>query len=228
MGDLHDPNNTFWQVLRATPGSSHWSVVTPEGVADNGGIVAGASGAAVVAGVLPSQLLRFSPLASSTDGGATWAPGLLPGALAPRPDALAVSAPGSGDLAVLGSTVLRATPPLSTWSPLVSQSTLARRDPRCGAEQLDAVAIGPQANPWSRWRAEGPVTSDCSRRRGGAWSQIGTQLGGAWRDASTSVLRLESSAAGTSLLVSASSGSRRALAALGAHGTGAVVGVTSP
>jgi hypothetical protein len=214
MGDLRDPDNTFWQVLRAAPGSSHWSVVTPEGVADNGGIVAGASGDAVVAGVLPSHLLRFSPLASSTDSGTTWAPGLLPGAVAPRPDALAVSAAGSWDLAVLGSTVLRATSSLSTWSPLVSLSTLTRRDPRCGAEQLDAVAIGPNSESLVAVACRGAGEVGLFTSSAGGWSEIGPQLGGVWRGASTSVLRLESSAAGTSVLVSASRGSRRALAAL--------------
>jgi hypothetical protein len=214
MGDLNDEVNTFWQVLRATPGSSHWSVVTPRGVADNGGIVLGASGDAIVAGVLPSQLLRFSPLASSTDGGATWDPALFPGALAPRPDALAVGPAGSGDLAVMGSWVLRATPSLSTWSRLVSLATLARRDPGCGAEELDAVASGPAGEPLVGMGCRGSGAVALFTSTGGTWEAIGAHLGGVWRGAATSVLRLESSQAGTTVLVSASSGNRRALAAL--------------
>ena len=39
-----DQANTFWQVLHAEPGSSHWASVTPQGVADNGGLVAGGVG----------------------------------------------------------------------------------------------------------------------------------------------------------------------------------------
>lgn len=214
MGDLRDADNTFWQLLRATPGSSHWSVVTPRGVADNGGIVAGASGDAIVAGVLPSQLLRFSPLASSIDGGTTWDPALFPGALASRPDALAVGETGSGDLAVMGSWVLRATSSLSTWSRLVSLSTLARRDPRCGAQELDAVARGPDGEPLVAVECRSAGAVGVFTSPGGTWEAIGPNLGGAWRGASTSVLRLGSSAAGTSVLVSASSGSRRAVAAL--------------
>ncbi len=214
MGDLGDPDNTFWQVLRAAPGSSHWSVVTPRGVADNGGIVAGVTGGAIVAGVLPSQLLRFTPLASSSDGGSTWDPALLPGALAARPDAFAVDAAGSGDLAVVGSSVLRATPSLSSWSRLVSLSTLARRDPGCGAEQLDAVASAPGGQPLVAVACRNAGAIGLFMSTGGTWEAIGPHLGGAWRGASTSVLRLDFSTAGTSVLVSASSGSRRALVAL--------------
>ena len=81
MGELSDPNNTFWQLLHAAPGSSQWSVVTPEGVADNGGLLVGTSGGPTVVGFLPSQLLRYSPLAQSIDGGATWSPELLPAGL---------------------------------------------------------------------------------------------------------------------------------------------------
>ena len=62
MGLLSDQSNTFWQLFHASPGSSRWSLVTPEGTADNGGLVAGVSGDSVAAGVLPSALLRFSPL----------------------------------------------------------------------------------------------------------------------------------------------------------------------
>jgi hypothetical protein len=43
IGELGDPSNTFWQLLYAAPGSTRWSVVTPKGTADNGGLVAGAS-----------------------------------------------------------------------------------------------------------------------------------------------------------------------------------------
>ena len=214
MGDLSDPDNTFWQVLRATPSSSHWSVVTPQGVADNGGLVAAISGAAIVAGVLPSQLLRFTPLASSSDGGATWDPALLPGALAPRPDALTMGEAGSGDVALVGSSVLRATPSLSSWSRLASLSTLARRDPSCGVQQLDAVAGGPDGEPLVAVACRGAGRVGLLMMSGGTWTVIGPQLRGAWRDATTSVLRLESSEAGTSVLVSVLSGRRQALVAL--------------
>ena len=82
MGQVSDQSNTFWELFHTAPGSSRWTLVTPEGTADNGGLVAGVSGDSIAAGVLPSALLRFSPLSSSADGGASWTPVFLPGALA--------------------------------------------------------------------------------------------------------------------------------------------------
>ena len=84
MGDLSVATNTFWQVLHAVPGTSRWSVVTPTGVADNGGLVTGAAAAAAVVGFLPSQLLHFSPLAQSSSGGKVWTPRLVPARAASR------------------------------------------------------------------------------------------------------------------------------------------------
>lgn len=212
MGDPADPDNTFWQVLRTSPGSARWSVVTPTGVADNGGIVAGVSGGDIVAGVLPSQLLRFSPLASSTDGGANWAPALFPGALAHGPSALAVD--GTGGVAVSASWVFHAGLSLSTWSRLVSRSALARRDPRCGAEQLDAVAVQPDGTPLVAVSCRSGGAVGVFAPSGGAWREIGTHLASPWQRASTSTLRLQSTATGTGVLVSATSSRRRSLIAL--------------
>ena len=146
MGELSDPSNTFWQLLHAAPGSSHWSVVTPEGVADNGGLLVGTSGGSAVVGFLPSQLLHYSPLAQSIDGGATWSPQLLPAGLTARPDALAYSAGGALAL-IVGHKVLSAPPSLSRWSLLVTASRLARSFVGCGVTAIDAVAILPTGSP---------------------------------------------------------------------------------
>ena len=71
-------------------------------MADNGGITVAASPAgAVTVGFLPSFLLRFSPLARSTDGGTSWSSGLLPAPLAATPDALAEGPAGA--FAVVGA-----------------------------------------------------------------------------------------------------------------------------
>ena len=50
-----------------------WKLVTPPGVADNGGLVASADGASsLTVAVRPSQNLAFSPLAATANGGASW------------------------------------------------------------------------------------------------------------------------------------------------------------
>ena len=151
MGHLSDQDNTFWQLLHAAPGSSHWSLVTPPGVADNGGLAAGASGGSILVGVLPSRLLRFSPLSQSTDGGTSWGPIFLPlwlGRPYPTPSPTREPAPG-GAIAVTGggTRALAAPASLSSWSPLVSAAGLRRVSPGCGVTTLDAVAILPTGAP---------------------------------------------------------------------------------
>jgi hypothetical protein len=211
MGDLSNPLNTFWQVLHAASGSSRWSVVTPQGVADNSGLVAGASAVSTLIGTLPSQLLRFSPLSASADGGASWDPVLLPGALAARPDALADAGGAStGSLAIVGTTVLRSRPGLASWSPLVSLRRLDRASPRCGATALDAVAVSATGAPL--------VATGC--RRGGivavftpsagSWTQVGTTLSRRLGALTTSVVRLESGGSVTTALVAARRNGRNA------------------
>jgi hypothetical protein len=215
IGELGDQSNTFWQLLYGGPGSSHWSVVTPEGVADNGGIVAGVSPVSADVGVLPSGLLRFSPLARSTDGGRTWSPALVPGALAERPDTLAAPPDVAGEaLAVVGRSVLRSPSDLSSWSRTTSVSALGTTSPGCGATEIDAVAVAPDGTPLA--------ATDCRRggrvgifsRVAGRWSATGPALGGRLRQASTEVLRLEPTGAQVTALVLATAAGRRSLVAL--------------
>ncbi len=90
----------FWEVFARAGNSGTWRLVTPPGVADNGGLVAAAGGAASLAvAVRPSQDLVFSPLAQTADGGASWSPGgPIDAAVAASPDALAAH---GGHLAAL-------------------------------------------------------------------------------------------------------------------------------
>ena len=140
MGHTGQLVNTFWQLLFRAPGASSWRLVTPPGVADNGGLVlsVGSDGAATV-GFEPSQQLRYSPLALSTDNGATWAPALVPGSLVAAPDALAVASgnPGGALALVRGSAVrvLARGGRRLQWQPLGGTAILGRRCPtnvQCG------------------------------------------------------------------------------------------------
>ena len=216
MGDLSQRSNTFWELFHAVPGSSHWTLATPPGVADNGGLVEGASDGAALVGVLPSDLLHFSPLAQSGDGGTSWNPAFLPAGLAPLPDALAygTGAPG-GAIALTGNgRALSVSGSLSSWSPLVSPAALARVAPRCGVTALDAAAILPTGAPL--------IATGC--RRGGqvgvftlttgSWQPIGSTLGGSLRGAATTVLRLEITGSTTTALVAATRAGHSALVAL--------------
>lgn len=86
---MSDP--AFWEVFVRSANSASWKLVTPPGVADNGGLVASPSGASSLAVAFrPSQDLVFSPLAATADGGASWSAGPpLEAAVAASPDSFA-------------------------------------------------------------------------------------------------------------------------------------------
>ena len=69
MGGPAAAHDDFWQLFVRPAGASRWVLVTPQGVADNGGLVAAAGTTSVTVGFRPSQNLAFSPLATSTDAG---------------------------------------------------------------------------------------------------------------------------------------------------------------
>jgi len=89
MGGAAADENQFWELFTRQAGSAQWQLVTPPGVADNGGLVATGAGASITVAFRPSQGLTFSPLAATTDGGKAWATGLLDAPVARVPDALA-------------------------------------------------------------------------------------------------------------------------------------------
>jgi len=221
MGDLSHQADTFWQALHATASSPQWSVVTPPGVADNGGLAMGVSGGSSLVGFLPSALLHFSPLSLSSDAGTTWHPVFLPGALVPVPDALALAAGNPQTaLALAGGRVLSARPGLSSWTSLVSMKSLRRISPQCGATALEAAAYSASGSPLVATAcARGGVVGIFSGS-GGDWRAEGPALGGGLGGASTAVLRLETVGATSSALVEANRHGRRWLIALWRAGSG--------
>jgi hypothetical protein len=231
MGHLHQPRNTFWQLFTRPAGGTAWTLATPTGVADNGGLVAsdgppaGAGPATTVtAGFEPTQYLRFSPVARSTDSGAHWAPGLLPAGLAAVPDAIAGTGSG-GALALVrsaGGTVLAAGGSLATWHVLARRASLAgtAAGAACGLAGLRAVAdTGSVAVVGAACTRPGAV--GIFSRVGGVWEPSGLRLPGAGARLTTGVLRLQSGPSGTAALVQAGRGGRERLYALWRSGPSA-------
>jgi hypothetical protein len=216
MGHLDDPLNTFWQLLALSGGPS-WQLATPPGTATNGGLVATAGTASVLAGIEPSVDLTFSPLASSTDQGSTWSEGLLPAGLAPVPDALA-QGDGGESIALLrtgGGAVVSTAGDLSAWKPVATARSL-RGDPAlagCHLGPLTAVDLD----------ASGATAVGAACARGGqvgvfvasgtGWMSVGPGIPGV-SGGPTEVIRLVQTASGTSALVSAGSGRATRLFAL--------------
>lgn len=147
MGDLSQPANTFWQLFYQPTGGTKWSdQISGTAVATNGGVVlASAGGPALIAAILPSGNLTFSPLATTSDAGKTWSDDLVDAALAPRPDALATGSGGQA-LALVSdhgrTDILSSSDGLSSWVTLATQAGLAASPAgrTCGLASITAAA----------------------------------------------------------------------------------------
>ena len=183
MGESATSRNNFWQLFVRPAGSSRWSLVTPPGVADNGGLVVaagGAGGTSLLVGVRPSQYLTFSPLAISGDAGTNWTPGLLDAALADVPDAIAVGASGRA-LALLQHGSIEQAPTTATagqWSQLTTPDALAASAPgrRCGLVAVNAVSFGRNDIPMAAGSCQRRGVAGVFADDGGTWQAAGPAL----------------------------------------------------
>jgi hypothetical protein len=139
-------NPTFWEVFVRPAKSSTWQLVTPPGVADNGGLVAAAdAGSGLTVAARPSQDLQFTPVSATTDSGASWSTdGPISKAVAASPDALAVS--GRQLAAVLDNGTVEASSDAgNSWRTLAKPSTIAASatGQKCAAVHVSSVSFGP-------------------------------------------------------------------------------------
>jgi hypothetical protein len=188
MGGSAASHNDFWQLFVRPAGASRWSLVTPQGVADNGGLVAAGGSTSLVVGFRPSQSLAFSPLATSTDTGKNWTPGLLDAGLADTPGAIAVS-PSGRALALLQDGTITAAPTASAaaagqWTPLTTRNSLAASAPgrSCGLVSVQAVSFGLGKNPMVAGSCARPGVAGVFTDTGGTWRSAGLVLPGTGKD----------------------------------------------
>ncbi len=184
MGGSAASHNNFWQLFVRPAGATRWSLVTPQGVADNGGLVAAGGSTSLTIGFRPSQDLAFSPLATSTDAGRNWTPGLLDADLADTPGALAVG-PSGRTLALLQDGTITAAPTASAaaagqWTPLVTRNALAASAPgrSCGLVGVNAVSFGPSKDPMAAGSCTRPGVAGVFTDTGGTWQSAGLVLPG--------------------------------------------------
>jgi hypothetical protein len=135
----------FWQVFARAANSPDWKLVTPPGVAINGGLIASADGAdSLSVAVRPSQDLTFTPLAATTDGGSSWsAGGPLDAGVAPSPDAYA--ADGNNAVALLtNGTIETSSDAGESWSALAKPGAIAASPAAkgCGPVKVTSVSFG--------------------------------------------------------------------------------------
>ena len=211
MGGSAASHNDFWQLFVRPTGATRWSLVTPEGVADNGGLVAtgGAGGTSLLVGFRPSQGLAFSPLAASSDAGRNWTPGLLDADLAGVPDALAVGASGQV-LALLRDGSIEQAPTAAAaaagrWSRLTTLGALAASTPghSCGVAGVEAVSFGVNDTPMAGGSCVRRGVAGVFAESGGTWQAAGPALPAAFAGDQVQVLGLASG--GTTALMAAGS-----------------------
>ncbi len=235
MGTLSDPANTFYELLDRPSGAAGWSLATPPGVADNGGLVVGPSATgAVTAGFLPAADLTFSVLAGRAAGSTTWTPGDVPGTLAAEPDALATGPTGQTAAVLSGTdTPVEAQAPGGTsWDRVVTATDLTGARDGCRVTRVTSVAVVASGVPYVGTRCTGTqvgvfVPSDGSAGTGpgltapaGGWTRVGPTLGASGVSAAT-VLRLQAEGAGIAGLVEGSGSGRSSIVGIwGASATG--------
>jgi len=210
MGGSTADENNFWELFTRRAGSTQWELVTPPGVADNGGLVAtGGSGSLTVA-FRPSQGLTFSPLASTRDDGKTWGTGLLDAPVAAVPDALA--ADGGHTLALVDNgTIEQASVPGTAWTTLATPDAIATSPAgrQCQVTGLTAVAYTPSGSPLAAASCGRPGTVGIfARTAAGTWQAAGPAAPGG---SPVRVLRLTETTAGDTALLASRTGSKASL-----------------
>jgi hypothetical protein len=205
MGDLNDPLNTFWQMFFKPLGASKWSLVTPPGVADNGGLAATLGPDQTVAVVFdPSQLLTFSPVAFTSDDGKRWTSGgIIPFGAESVPDAM-VDSSSSGVLDAIaggGRQVESGTGAQQSWSTVLTKADLAdsASGKQCRVVSLTALATSANGEVIGSGCARPGVVGIFSGSHTGVWTLSGLSMPASAGD--ITVLRLSPDGAGMSALV---------------------------
>ncbi|MGO9784597.1 MAG: hypothetical protein ACLPQY_33320 [Streptosporangiaceae bacterium] len=231
MGGSAAQEDNFWELFMRPTGTAPWRLATPAGVADNGGLEVAGTGASLVTGFRPSQDLTFSPLASTSDDGATWSPaGPVSPGLADAPDALAA---GTGDRLIAltsGGGAQLGTGGGKTWTPLASVAALtaAPAGQACRPTGLTAAAFSGSGGPMLAADCSRPGTVGIFADRGGAWHMTGPALPAPLASEGIDVLRLTASGDGVVALLRAGSGTAATLIAAWSGGNGGPWALSAP
>ncbi len=196
MGDLGDDLNTFWQLFRLPAGATRWTLDTPTGIADNGGLVIeGGSPSALAVAIRPSDLLTFTPIAVSGARSSWTNGGLIPGAVIGAPNAfVGTSAVEFAAVDTSDGAVLRSKDGGSNWTRIASGASLTYV--AAGSCQVRGVrALATDAGPTLY---AGTSCSEGNRAgifefSGSSWRDVGPNLGALGHGASRRVLTLSSS-----------------------------------
>ncbi len=215
MGGSSAAHNDFWQLFTRPADAARWTLATPPGVADNGGLaVAGVGTRSLVTAFRPSQDLTFSPLSASQDDGAHWSQsGLLAAGLADVPNAFA-GAPGGGLVALTshGDAEIAARAG-AVWSSLATERSVAASAAgrACGLVRLTAAAFSSAGAPLLAGQCAHPGTVGIFAPGGGTWRFSGPVLPSSFAQRDIEVLGLASGTVTSAALLEAGSGAAASL-----------------
>jgi len=233
MGHLDQPLNTFWQLFVLPRGQNRWASASSIGIATNGGLVlTGSGGPSLVVGTRPSNLLSFSPVASTSNAGTSWSPGPPVAALASWTNALAAAA-GGGLLALVGSGhgsgVLSTSPGAAGWTALTSERSLSKagEPASCRMTTLTAVAYD-GTTPVVGAACGRPGVVGLLADRSGAWRLAGPSLAASLQTGTVEVLAAEGWRAGLSVVLGITDHSRTTLVAAFTSDLGGSWSVSAP
>jgi hypothetical protein len=225
MGKNDGQHDLFWQLFGFDTTKSRWALITPPGVADNGGLmVSGNDSTGLLVGFGASQGLTFSPLALTTDGGTAWSPGGLAEPLASVPSAIALGA-NSTAVALVdedAEEVLARAGSLTSWTPLTTETKLAAlaAGRACGVQSIDAVDIAPNGDVilGVSCRQPGRVGVFAKTRTG--WSLGRVPLSGKDRSDTFDALRITTAGNATGALFYGADGTSKNIVAAWASSSG--------
>jgi hypothetical protein len=224
VGGSAAQHNNFWQLLVRPPASQDWRLVTPPGVASNGGLlIAPLRGASLVAGFRPSQGLIFTPLASTDNDGAGWSAGVADAALADGPDAMAADA-ASGKLLALATngSIQLGDADGTSWTTIAGRHALTGQATTrgCRLSLLTGVAFDGDGAPLAAGDCREPGVAGIYRYAAGRWQAAGPALAPAFADDQISVLAITSPAGHPVALLQAGAGASARLLAASLTGSG--------
>jgi len=224
LGGSAAQHNNFWQLFVRPAAAGKWRLVTPPGVASNGGLVmASLGGGSVLAGFRPSQDLSYSPLATTHDNGTAWIPGLLDAGLANVPGALAATPGGGHLLALLADGEAELSGPGGTaWKKLATRGALAASaaGSRCGPGRLTAAAFSAAGVPLLAAGCARPGTAGVFAYADGTWRLAGPVLPAPYTHQVITVLSLSTAGGTTTALLAAGTGPEARLLAAWSTGGG--------
>jgi hypothetical protein len=203
MGAAAGPNQ-FWELFTRPAGSPRWALHTPPDVATNGALVLAGRGSTLLAGIRPSIDLTFSPIASTADGGRSWATSSPQAGLAGHPDALAAAPDGHLIADGQDNQISVLAPGGVTWSPLTSKNALAGAT-GCGLTAVTAVAYTPSGTALVGGNCGQAGLAGIFARTGAGWQAAGPTVPAALTGGPVQVIRLTRTSTGDVAVLQAGS-----------------------